>query len=611
MAETVYFLFSLIHPVGKFKNFTLPDDLIAADGRPTIGIGLLTAKQKELTISSEYRLFLNGRSKMEMPLVLADIFGDNLLPGINLVWEIEPSDIEFPQNQFFSKWYSVNELILEDKVLYNGGRLQGDDLEDTRQTAKALMSDPDVQASIRFEVATAPSEDRYWMSICSLPETPASIAGIFKRQSNLMSTVLGRIDCHTIYAHNIKFAEHVYHAPFVFAHGGKLTLKQYQELIEAGISPLLSFMRIIHNLSATDARKYVEGPGSMVNENKSRHPWSPVDVNGAPTNEDGDPLSAKKKALKRTSDGSSKEMTRHESSGTVTLAKFGTTKSIFNYVTTCNEQAKPLLCLAYASRTWDSYLTAWRSLIHFFNLKGLKHLIPLTSDVLCNYICFLKFDRKLEASTVKSYVSAIKTLHELNGTSTIAFENAQIKLLLRAASNLSTVEDKNNFTRNVMTFSVLQIFGYELHRDKKLNPLDRQTLWTVALVGYHGSFRLGELLSYSPSKFDPMWDMKWDNVKVKDDNQVVIVSKLPKTSEDPRGHVVDLLRMEKKSMCPVYNLEKLLRMQKNVYLDDPVFRMSDGRLLTMKMMNDALKKYLKPVFPEATFTCHSFRDYIF
>ena len=604
-------IFSLIQPVGKYAKFFPPAEFRFDDGLPTVVLCML-CKKGQLAVSGEFRVIVMGNTTITIPLALQDIYGENPMRGANLSWEVNVEELEFTSNQFFTPWISVNDLIIEDKVVYNEGRLVGDGLDELKTKAKDIFSDPNFQACIRFEVTTAPSNDRWWLMVRTLPARKAHLVMNMGGEQNMMSISLGRIDCHTVHTTNANLHENVKHAPFIFIHGGKLKLTEYKEMVDFGTKCIYSFMRIIHDLDVETAKQYVLDYESVDNVNKSRHPYVPTGLTTAQIQQSigtskpgGDPMGTK--GTKRTADGTSKTIEHHET-GTVSIAKYGTSKDIFKFVTTASEQAKPLLCLSYASRTWDSYLTAWRSLSHFLNLKGLKPAIPLTADTLSHYICYLKFERKLEATTIRSYVSALKMLHELNNTSVKSFDNVQIKFMLRGISNLCAAEDNSKFTRNVISFAVLQIFGHELHKDKTLDPLNRQVIWTAALLGYHGSFRMGELLTISPNKFDPIWGLAWDNIKVIGDDHLCVVSKLPKTSEDPRGHVIDLIALnQSKSLCPVYNVYKLMRMNGPLYLDDPVFRLKSGKMLTMKLMNDMLKKYLKPLFPQAVFTCHSFR----
>ena len=84
---------------------------------------------------------------------------------------------------------------------------------------------------------------------------------------------------------------------------------------------------------------------------------------------------------------------------------------------------------------------------------------------------------------------------------------------------------------------------------------------------------------------------------------------LPKVAEDPKGDVVDIFSFEAdRRFCCITQLNKLMDMTPlNTKKQDPVFRFNNGDLLTPSKMNAILRQYLKPHFPDAVFTGHSFR----
>ena len=222
-------------------------------------------------------------------------------------------------------------------------------------------------------------------------------------------------------------------------------------------------------------------------------------------------------------------------------------------------------------------------------------------------ICVFKSD------SIKSYKSALKSAHIMNGSSTLAFESPLVNVVLQGMSNLSRALNVPNKQRLVLSMEVLKILGHAL-ASSNFSPYDRQVIWTAMLIGYFCSIRMGEILTdnNTSSAYDPVRLITWKKFREVSSDNVSMFIAIPKVSDDSRGVVVDMFTFKDPSLCPVQNLKTLLNMSMAKGLNSessPVFMMESGKLLTKEFMNQLLKSLLLPYFPASpgAWSCHSFR----
>ncbi len=84
-------------------------------------------------------------------------------------------------------------------------------------------------------------------------------------------------------------------------------------------------------------------------------------------------------------------------------------------------------------------------------------------------------------------------------------------------------------------------------------------------AAYFGSFRAGELLPKQEQKFDPLSDLRWEDVSFlycaeNHHKSAIIHVKVPKTKITGNKHI-ELFGFPDKNFCPVDGLEKLEQAQ--------------------------------------------------
>jgi len=128
---------------------------------------------------------------------------------------------------------------------------------------------------------------------------------------------------------------------------------------------------------------------------------------------------------------------------------------------------------------------------------------------------------------------------------------------------------------------------------------------------FFGSFRGGEILSKFENSFNSWECLTWEKVKFLKDSILIMVS-LPK-SRNKEGDYIDLFEFCDKSCCPVRFLKSLKKHSKfSKDPSNPVFMFENGKLLSMKVFTENLRKLFVGRFGALSnnYSCHSFRPAI-
>jgi hypothetical protein len=132
----------------------------------------------------------------------------------------------------------------------------------------------------------------------------------------------------------------------------------------------------------------------------------------------------------------------------------------------------------------------------------------------------------------------------------------------------------------------------------------------VCLICFFGSFRPGELLTKRTKRYDKTANLLTKHVKFdKTSNTWHFWIKSPKTG-NPQGESVYLFPFSEPLFCPVYTLNKYVRLLKKNHLfspELPFFRFKSGRNITIKKLNSILGRFL-PLKGNKKLTAHCFRS---
>ena len=226
-------------------------------------------------------------------------------------------------------------------------------------------------------------------------------------------------------------------------------------------------------------------------------------------------------------------------------------------------------------------------------------------SVLKQFVGWLFDYRKVKAASANSYLSSLKSLHEIRELNSDSFSSHSLKLLVRGKENLESYEQIFKETRKVMTLPLLKLLGHELARSGwGLNSV--LTVWCAAVVGFFGSFRMGEILPFESGNRSDF--LLWEDVKFLGKDHILIHVKHPK-SRAAQGEFVDLFVVKGHNVCPV----KALRILKESLTcwdpKLPVFRFENGVFLTKKKFNGVIQNLLSVHIGSKAgqISCHSFR----
>ena len=186
---------------------------------------------------------------------------------------------------------------------------------------------------------------------------------------------------------------------------------------------------------------------------------------------------------------------------------------------------------------------------------------PISVDKICEFVEWLYYKRSLHPTTIKSYISNLRTIHKIHDLSSLNFNSFKVKSSLRGVENLFLAQGLKTNSRKVMTLPVLKILGHEISK-KDWSSDSKCVIWSCMCVAFFGSFRIGELLPSKDNVFNPLENLLWRDVKFLNDNSVQIRNKVPK-NRTPGGETVDLFPFQG-SCCPVAALRNLKKLSKKM-----------------------------------------------
>ena len=578
--------------VNKYNTFK-PDFNTLPDVQPVIYICCLPTEDRKSLIGC-HRVAVRGRAPLQIVFDVPRLFGKNLMSDYQCSIILKTEDIIFQNNCWFSEWQSFNESVESGKIkfvpLVAAAKPVNDD--DVQARARREFSEANAPGSFRFEVTIGPKEEYLVLKCRFVPQ----ILSTCKANSFLKGGDVLSMDVATFRAAGYKVdqmdpvrLEKIPFGPILFYDAPNMTDQQYVDCVADGFAPIMYHMKAHKDANRKDAKAYADNPTADTG-NFPRFSWITKP-----------PASQSIPGLVNTQ-------------GTYQLANYGSKKDISEFIKETNQKITMYTSLGRKTNTWSSYMTHWRSFLHFSQIKMQPPLVPLSVDDLLEYILFLKENRCLEFSSIMNYLSGLKMLHKLNDAPLTCFSSYRVELLLSGLNTVSIVKsiDPNveSFQRNVITWNILRAFGHLLWNSNCYDEYNKQVIWTASLVGFFGCFRMGDILTQTTRKFEPISGFSWGKVSVHGPGHLIISNLLPKCSEDPGGETVDLFTFDSDPrMCPVENLNKLMNMTPFETKDeDPIFKFNNGTLFTTSKMNSILSQYLTPHFPKAKFYGHSFRS---
>ena len=263
-----------------------------------------------------------------------------------------------------------------------------------------------------------------------------------------------------------------------------------------------------------------------------------------------------------------------------------------------------------ASSTWNNYRCATRHVEKMNSTWGTRVRYPFTREDTWNFIAYL-LKRNMKASTIKSYLAAIRHKHHEEGFDAGSLSNRMIDMILRGRENLDN-QNEDNMHRLPITKERLIMIKEYLKSNVSCKE-DKAMLWCIAVWLWWGSFRGGEILCNNCSTFDPSrtllaMDVSPKSVVIEGAATDVLIVNL-KSPKESRGKQIKVELMGNQGRtCPIRAFNTWVRIRhRRMVGAKPLFTRKNGTPVTTSDMNLLLKR----VFPELKssfyISLHSFR----
>lgn len=310
--------------------------------------------------------------------------------------------------------------------------------------------------------------------------------------------------------------------------------------------------------------------------------------------------------------------TRFVAKATEGLKKYGSNSEI-NFAKrsglTDQEQAQleEVSSFGLTKNTWSNYKTAETLLIKCFTEKRIVLELPISEDNIIKFILWLDNTKGVCAATINNYLAGIRHLHIRKGAKLPVLRTDLVNLMLKGQKNRE-IRQKYNLEiieRKPITPDILRLLKVRL-TEINLSGTDQRLIWSVFTNLFFGAFRASELLCNSTIKFDPVFTLLAKDVKLlgkkEGERMIQFNIKAPKEEKNGKSIIVDVYEAPC-DICPVKAYISWINFAEENILDQPNFRWKNGKSLTVRQLNDIIRKCLSGFIEggEKWYTSHSFR----
>ena len=247
-----------------------------------------------------------------------------------------------------------------------------------------------------------------------------------------------------------------------------------------------------------------------------------------------------------------------------------------------------------------SYSSGQRCFIDFCLQFGLSNpdnsILPASDMTILSFISYLSLS--YQPSMVKSYLSAVRSLHVMLGLDNPFVNNPRIQLVLRGIKRL---QGNNRRLRRPITPELLLLF-----RDKlDLSSYEHSLYWAAFCIAFFGFLRAGELsITPTASRSDCL---QLSDLSISCFPFPHLVRLLIKVSKsDPfRDTCPVVVGRNNSALCPVEALLKYLHFRGGS--PGPPFIFPDGSPLTRDLLNSKIRNLLVSCGVVGDYMGHSFR----
>ena len=257
--------------------------------------------------------------------------------------------------------------------------------------------------------------------------------------------------------------------------------------------------------------------------------------------------------------------------------------------------------------TWGKHCSALSLYNRFCNEFNIDNIFPIDIKHMRAFTTWALSSHGLQPSTVRSYLSSLKIVHELKDTVCVNFANDKcVKMLLKGANGTNITKKP---ARLAMNYHILKILS---HRIANTNwcTMSKQVIWTAFTVCFFTSTRMGELVCKHENNLKQENTLTWNNVNFLSDQGVLLFIPHTKTT-GYRGAFIDIFPIENSPYCPAAALRKLFKKccKENTFVkSQPVFSFKSGKPVTTTCLNAVLLDLIPDLCDDkGKISCHSFR----
>ena len=268
-----------------------------------------------------------------------------------------------------------------------------------------------------------------------------------------------------------------------------------------------------------------------------------------------------------------------------------------------------------AAGTWMSYGAINKHLKECQASTGKRLPFPMTHASVLTLIGYLFGKTSLKSVTINNLISALRTAHLAKGHYVHSLRPDIVASLLKGRANWDSSSSSKAEERLPVTVDILKMLRLILDLDKDMEEGYKLMIWSVCLLSFWGSFRVGEILSKKARSIDPEVDLLRQDVvltskkvagKVKEFMQISLKS--PKEARNNKSPVVVEVFSTGDSLCPVTAYKKYTSKVGLYRLNSAAFRLpGNGQAFRHQRFNGDLKKLLSPYIKYGKISGHSFR----
>ena len=119
-------------------------------------------------------------------------------------------------------------------------------------------------------------------------------------------------------------------------------------------------------------------------------------------------------------------------------------------------------------------------------MTGVRMTFPMTQNQILAFVSYMLVHRKVKSNTVSKTISAIRTLHLIEGVDLPILRDDKIKVILRGQANLDEEIGREGKTkRHPVTLNVMKLIRIQLRR-AKLGEKREALIWCICTVAFNG-----------------------------------------------------------------------------------------------------------------------------